>query len=228
MRFEPALEAGVLVRRYKRFLADITLDDGEVVTMHCANTGAMAGCADPGSRVWYSTSSNPKRKYPHSWEIVENARGESICVNTARANQIVGEALADGSIELDIGQPLRRETPIPGESGRFDFGNDDTVVEVKSVTLSEGDKGAFPDAVSDRATRHVRALMHCRSNGLRAILLFFVPHTGIRHVTTADEIDPLYAETLREAVDAGVEVVAFGCDVTPDHIAIAGRLPIYL
>ena len=234
MRFSPPLERGLLVRRYKRFLADVEVAGRGVVTMHCANTGAMLGCDTPGSRAWFSTSDNPKRKYPHSLELVEvrdGARACTVCVNTARPNAVVEEALATGKIaELRHG-PRRREVAIPGEPGRFDFalGEDPaTFVEVKSVTLCRDGVGAFPDAVSERARRHVEALARCVARGNRSVLLFCVPHTGIRRVTVADDIDPRYGEAVREAVAAGVEVLAYGCVVTPEEVAIERALPLEL
>ena len=234
MRFSPPLAPGVLVRRYKRFLADVDVAGRGVVTMHCANTGAMLGCDTPGSPVWFSTSCNPKRKYAHSLELVEvadGARACTVCVNTARPNAIVEEALAAGEI-VELGDGAwRREVAIPGEPGRFDFalGEDRaTFVEVKSVTLCRDGVGAFPDAVSERARRHVQALARCVRNGHRAVLLFCAPHTGIRRVTVADDIDPGYGEAVREAVAAGVEVLAYGCVVTPEEVAIAAALPVDL
>ena len=234
MKFVPPLAPGVLVRRYKRFLADVEVAGRGVVTMHCANTGAMLGCDTPGSPVWFSTSANPKRKYRHSLELVEvtdGGRSCTACVNTARPNTIVGEALAAGRIAELGNAPVRREVAIPGESGRFDFalgGAVPTLVEVKSVTLCREGIGAFPDAVSARARRHVEALTRCVGAGRRAVLLFCVPHTGIRRVTAADDIDPDYGAALRAAVAAGVKVLAYGCVVTPKEVAIAGALPVDL
>ena len=234
MRFVPPLEPGTLVRRYKRFLADVRLRGRGVVTMHCANTGAMLGCSEPGSPVWFSTSDNPKRKYRHSLELVEVADGGRsclACVNTARPNRLVEEALVAGRI-AEVGPVTpRREAPIPGEPGRFDFrldGPSPVFIEVKSVTLCRDGVGAFPDAVSKRASRHVDVLARQVRTGHRAILLFCAPHTGIRRVTVADDIDPRYGAAVREAVSVGVEVLAYGCVVTPKRIAVDGALPVEL
>ena len=224
----------MLVRRYKRFLADVEVPGRGVVTMHCANTGAMLGCDTPGSPVWFSTSANPKRKYTHSLELVEVLDGAApctVCVNTARPNAIVEEALADGNIVELAGAPLQREVAIPGESGRFDFAlrtDPVTYVEVKSVTLCRDGVGAFPDAVSVRARRHAEALARCVAAGSRAVLLFCVPHTGIRRVTLADEIDPEYGAAVRRAAAAGIEVLAYGCVVTPAELAVERALPVEL
>ena len=227
MRFEPALRQGLLVRRYKRFLADVETSKGCEMTIHCANTGAMTGCADPGSRVWYSTSPNVHRKYRHSLEIVEDADGHLIGVNTARANGLVVEALSGGILPGFAGtSPIRREVAIPGESGRFDLLVDDVFVEVKSVTLRLADSGAFPDAVSVRATRHVDALARLARSRIGAALVFCVLHNGIDRVRPADEIDPDYGRALRRAVDVGVRVLALRCSVTVYGIAPAGLLPV--
>ena len=226
MKFDPPLRSGVLIRRYKRFLADVEID-GHTTTIHCANTGAMLGCSEPGSRVWFSTSSNRKRKYPHSLEIVETHGSHRACVNTLQINRIVEEALVSRVIDIGV-DPLgkvRREVAIPGESGRFDFCVDETFVEVKSVTYERGGVGCFPDAVSARATRHVRALRRCRTDGMRTILLFCAPHSAINKVTTADRIDPVYGVAVRDALAQGVEVMAFGCIVSPEEVAVTHSIP---
>ena len=226
MKFELPLQNGVLIRRYKRFLADVEIE-GHLKTMHCANTGAMLGCSDPGSRVWFSTSNNTKRKYPHSVEIVETAESQRVCVNTLQINRIVEEALVNRVIDIGSGPSSKviREVAIPGESGRFDFCVDETLIEVKSVTYEQGGVGYFPDAVSTRATRHARALGRCRTDGIRTILLFCAPHSGVNKVMTADRIDPVYAAAVRDALEQGVEVMAFGCLISPDEIAVTHSIP---
>jgi sugar fermentation stimulation protein A len=222
------------VRRYKRFLADVILPSGARVTMHCPNTGAMTGCATPGSRVWYSTSANSTRKYAHTLEIIETEQGDRVGVNSARANAVVAEALAAGRIDALQSRSWTREVAIPDASGRFDFllqTNEGLpcFVEVKSVTLKlDGDSGGFPDAVSARARRHVAALAQVCAMDVRAALLFCVQHTGIRRVRPADHVDPAYGDALRAAVAGGVEVLAYGCAVTPTGIEIERRLPVEL
>ena len=232
MIFPAPLLQGRLLRRYKRFLADVEMPGGEVLTVHCPNTGAMTGCSRPGSTVWLSDSANARRKYRFTLEIV--AAGEHrVCVNTARANQIVAEGIESGRVPPLSGYAeLRREPPIPGGEGRFDFLLTDPRkgschVEVKSLTLAlEDGWGAFPDAVSDRALRHVRALIHCREErGERAVLLFCVMHTGVRIATTADGVHPAYGEIVREAMEVGVEVHAWGSAIGAKGIHLTGELP---
>lgn len=256
MIFEPPLAQGVLLRRYKRFLADIAVAPRQGarrkhMTIHCANTGAMTGCAEPGSTVWYSTSSNPRRKYPHTLELVRDAEGNLIGVNTARANGLVVEAAAAGLVPgLPVAprrRPpsaaaalahafLRREVAVAeavaGERGRFDLVVGDVFVEVKTVTLKvaggSAGEGAFPDAVSVRATRHAAALTAAARGGRKAALVFCVLHAGIRWVRPADEIDPAYGAALRTAAASGVRVCALACRLSPRGISPRGPLPVRL
>ena len=220
---------GRLVRRYKRFLADIESADGRIFTAHCPNTGAMTGCNLPGSEVWYSESDNPKRKYRHTLEVVVTTLGR-IGVNTSRANKLVAEAIAEQQLDELAGYDVvRAEAAIPDEKGRFDFlleGPNSCYVEVKNLTLSLGNGlGSFPDAVSDRAVKHVRALSRQVALGHRAVLVFCVQHTGVRSTTTADDIHPEYAVALGEAMAGGVEVVAYGCSIERDEIRLTGSVP---
>lgn len=220
----PPLYAGRLVRRYKRFLADIETPQGPI-TAHCPNTGAMSGCAEPDSRVWYSISDNPKRKYAATLELVETAGG--LCsVNTGRANHLVAEALTTGPLRERLGSGrLRAEVKVPDTSSRFDFcievadpeaeaageSRISEYIEVKSVTLLQTDGwGAFPDAVSDRATRHIQELVRQLEMGRRATLVFCTQHAGITKICPAAAIDPTYAEQLVLAHSLGVQVLALG------------------
>jgi sugar fermentation stimulation protein A len=234
MNFEPPLRLGRLVRRYKRFLADIVTECGESLTIHCPNPGAMTGCDAEGSRIWYSTSRNASRKYPHSLEIVETKESYLVGVNPSRANRIVGEALEAGSIAAFGGTSVDREVPMPDETGRFDFRlrdteNRDCFIEVKSVSLlRDRGLGAFPDAKSARALRHVEALQRACERGTRGALVFCVQHNGIEWVTTADDVDPQYGAALRRAHGAGVEVYAFRACVSPQRIVLRESLPVVL
>jgi sugar fermentation stimulation protein A len=227
------LRQGRLLKRYKRFLADVELDSGEQLTVHCPNTGAMTGCAEPGSRVWLSHSDNPKRKYAYTWQLVENSAGAMICIHSALANGLVAERLQNSGIaELAGYKEWQREVKLVSGS-RIDFFHPlsknlpDCYMEVKSVTLDCGDGlGAFPDAVSQRAAKHLRELIELRQQGARAVLLFAVLHEGIDRVKAAEHIDPRYAQSLREALAAGVEVIALKADFTPSGLALGKPLSI--
>ena len=235
MRFSTPLEAGRLVRRYKRFLADIVSDAGEALCIHCPNTGSMLNCMGEGARVWFQRSNDPRRKLPGTWELVETPQGRLACVNTARANRLVEEALLDGVIEELAGFiALRREVAYGLENSRVDFRLDypagPAYVEVKSVTLGFGDTAvaAFPDAITLRGAKHLRELAALARDGVRAVQLYCVNLTGIEAVRPASEIDPLYAAALREAVAAGVEVLAYGVEISPEEIRLSRRLPVIL
>ncbi|MAD43629.1 MAG: DNA/RNA nuclease SfsA [Oceanospirillaceae bacterium] len=237
MKYDAPLVSGRLLRRYKRFLADIMLDDGREVTAHCPNTGSMKHCADPDSRVWLWDSHNPKRKYQLTWEWVEVDGCFRACVNTVRANQLVEEALQQGRIqELAGDYDIRREPRV--DDGRLDFlltgqqsGDIDTYIEVKSVTLlSESDAGlgSFPDAVTERGLKHLRRLQALKAAGHRALLLFCVPHEGIDRVQAAADIDPAYAAALAEVAASGVEVLAYRVSFSEWGMVLDTRLPVML
>jgi sugar fermentation stimulation protein A len=227
MRFEAPLTAGILLRRYKRFLADVTID-GRAETAHCANPGSMLGLAESGSRIWLSTSSNPTRKLRLSWELVESAAG-LVGINTGYANRLAEEALRAGRIEALKGYgSLRREVAY-GEGSRVDFLLEDAArppcyVEVKSVTLKRGETAEFPDAVTARGTRHLRELIAMRQAGFRAVMLFLAQRGDCRRLTIARDIDPAYDAALGQARQAGVEMLAYFCDVGPGGIELAGKL----
>ena len=236
MKYELTLIEGTLINRYKRFLADVRLQDRSEITVHCPNTGSMKRCAEPGSKVWISDSANPKRKYRYTWEWVEVDSKYRVCVNTARPNQIIGEALEAREIEsFDDYESLQREPKV--EDGRLDFCQllDDgrrCWIEVKSVTLLEEDNGlgCFPDAVTDRGRKHLLRLQALKEEGDRAVLLFCVPHEGIREVTVAEHIDSKYAQTLREVMASGVEVMAAKVTFAKDDsgLEVSGLLPLVL
>jgi len=214
------LQSATLLKRYKRFLADVVMETGETTTIHCANTGAMTGCAEPNSTIWYSTSDNAKRKYPHSWEFTQTSTNHLICINTIRANQLAEQAIVNNKIkELKNVQQLKREVKYGNENSKVDFWLVDenaieTFVEVKSVTLLENQQGFFPDTVTTRGQKHLRELMEIAQQGKRAVLLFAVLHTGINSVTAAAHLDPKYSELLTQAFDAGVEVIAYKMECT--------------
>ncbi|WMI99096.1 DNA/RNA nuclease SfsA [Pseudomonas chlororaphis subsp. aurantiaca] len=235
MRFHPPLEEGRLVRRYKRFLADIETIGGELLTIHCPNTGSMFNCMVEGGQVWFSRSNDPKRKLPGTWEISETPQGRLACVNTARANTLVEEALRAGVIaELNGFTALKREVPYGQENSRIDFCLDypdgPAFVEVKSVTLGfDGSAvAAFPDAVTQRGAKHLRELACLARDGIRAVQLYCVNLSGVEAVRPAEEIDPGYAAALREAVASGVEVLAYGVRLTAEEVCIERRLDVLL
>lgn len=222
MSFESPLQPATLVKRYKRFLADVILADGSETTIYCANTGAMTGCAEPGSTIWYSQSENPKRKYPLSWELSQTPDGHTICVNTAKANQWVEQAITQNVIgELAGYASLRREVKYGSENSRIDFLLEDPqreacYIEVKSCTLLHEGNGYFPDAVSTRGQKHLRELIEMKQQGYRAVLLFAVLHSGINSVQAAAHIDPKYAQWLDIAKQQGVEVLAYKAKLSPE------------
>ncbi len=242
MRFYPPLQSATLLKRYKRFLVDVRLANGSQTTLHCPNTGSMKNCQPEFATVWYSRSDNPKRKFPCTWELVEvpvhfgnKITQTRACINTGRANSLVEEALANKVIPALAGYSLiRREVKYGQEGSRIDFllTEDDLpncYIEVKSVTLAMGDgRGEFPDAVTTRGQKHLRELMDVVSRGDRAVLLYCVQHTGIERVSPADSIDPVYGELLRQAMTAGVEVLVWGCSITPEVITLDRELALVL
>ncbi len=233
MLFEPPLEQGRLLKRYKRFLADIETASGELLTIHCPNTGSMFNCMQEGGAVWFSRNDDPKRKLPGTWELSETPQGRLACVNTARANALVEEALRAGVLsELNGFTALRREVPYGEERSRIDFRleypDGPAYVEVKSVTLGYADSNvaAFPDAVTVRGAKHLRELATLARNGVRAVQLYCVNLSDIEAVRPALEIDPRYAAALGEAVAAGVEVLAYGVEISPRQIQVVRRLAV--
>ncbi|MEF1170915.1 DNA/RNA nuclease SfsA [Vibrio sinaloensis] len=233
MKFEPVLEPATLIQRYKRFLADITLPDGSERTIHCANTGAMTGCATPGNAVWYSTSDNPKRKYPNSWELTETAQGHRICINTARANQLAVEAIQSGTIgELQGYDQLQTEVKYGNENSRIDIllnseNKPKCYIEVKSVTLLDeklAGQGYFPDAVTTRGQKHLRELSEMAQSGHRAVLLFTVLHSGIEKVSAAHHIDAKYSQLLKTAQEQGVEVMCYKAELSNSEMKLVNAI----
>ncbi|MFP9471154.1 DNA/RNA nuclease SfsA [Pectobacterium brasiliense] len=232
MNYTPRLQPARLIKRYKRFLADVVTPEGETLTLHCANTGAMTGCATPGDTVWYSTSDNPKRKYAQSWELTETQQNHWICVNTLRANTLLYEALLENRIEELAGYPdVKTEVKYGTENSRVDLllqapDRIDCYIEVKSVTLLQHECGYFPDAVTLRGQKHLRELQQMVANGKRAVLFFAVLHSGIQQVSPARHIDPRYAELFTEAQRAGVEILCYGSTLCPDGIRLTHKLPL--
>ena len=223
MQFDPPLMAGVLVRRYKRFLADVEIE-GRFETVHCANPGSMLGLAEPASPIWLSSSDNPARKLRLTWELVK-AKGALVGINTAYANRLAEEAIRAGRIEALAGYAeLRHEVPY-GEGSRIDFrlagpGRPPCYVEVKSVTLKRQEAAEFPDSVTARGARHLRELSAMARAGARAVMLFVAQRGDCRRLAVAADIDPGYGAELMRAREAGVEVLAYACQVSPAAIEI--------
>ena len=235
MRFSSTLIEATLARRYKRFLADVVLPSGEVMTVHVANPGAMTGLDRPLSRVWLSDSGNTLRKYPHTWELVETDLGsgpEIVGVNTAQPHQLVADALEAGLIpELRNYPTIRREVKY-GDNSRVDFLLDDPTrrpcyLEIKNVHLMRKPRLAeFPDSVTVRGAKHMRELAGVLASGARAVLLFVIQIPSAERFSVARDVDPGYAAAFDRARALGVEVLAWRCKVTLDGIEIAAPLPI--
>ena len=230
MQLPQPLLPGRLLRRYRRFFAEVELFDGQVVTAHTPNTGSMRQCADPGQRVLLSLSANPARKLLYSWELVE-VNGHWADVNTLRANRVVEEALRAGAIADFAGCTVRPE--FPWGASRFDFllerAGERTLLEVKSVTLCCGDHLAcFPDAVTERGQKHLRGLLQAKKEGWRAAVLFLVQRGEANGFTPADAVDPRYGQLLRAAVAGGVEALAYRTRVTATEVQIDRGVPVVL
>ena len=227
MKIAPPLFPATFEKRYKRFFADVRTPSGELLTLHCPNTGSMKNCLVEGSPCWYSLSDNPKRTLPGTLEIVTSSQGNLAGVNTSRPNYLVREVIeADLVPELQGYSQIRTEVRYGEEKSRIDLLLEDRslgqcYVEVKNVTLDMGDGLAtFPDAVTSRGTKHLRELMAMVAAGHRAVLFFCVQLTGVQRMEVAAEIDPGYAATLSEAVAAGVEVIAWRASIGADQIVL--------
>jgi len=237
MRFASPLIPATLARRYKRFLADVVLESGDLTTVHVANPGAMTGLDRPLSRVWLSDSANPLRKLRYSWELVETDLGsglELVGVNTGMPHQLVAEALERGLIpELRDYPSVRREVRY-GVSSRIDFlltapQRPPCYLEIKNVHLMRRPRLAeFPDCVTERGAKHLRELAAMRITGARAVLLFVIQIGSAGSFAVARDIDPAYAAGFRQAREQGVEMLAWRCNIDLDGIAIAARVPIAL
>jgi sugar fermentation stimulation protein A len=235
MRFPAPLVPATLVKRYKRFLADVVLPSGETVTAHCANPGAMTGLNVPGARVWLSKSQNPKRKLAHSWELIEVDLGggsELVGINTSHPNALAGEAIAAGAIpELTGYASLRREVKY-GKNSRVDFllegpSRPPCYVEVKNVHLMRAAGLAeFPDAVTKRGAKHLVELSDMVAAGARAVMLYLVQIGSAERFALARDIDPGYGLAFDAARAAGVEAIARRCRLTHDGIEVAEAVKI--
>lgn len=232
MRFNDKLRPGRLIKRYKRFLADVEMLDGSVLTGYTPNTGSMRSCSEPGSNIWLSRSQNQNRKHAYTWELTETAAGVLVGINTGMTNKVVREGIEQGIVTELQGYPaLTEEVRYGKENSRIDLllRNDEQsccYVEVKNVTWVESAIAFFPDAVTQRGSKHLRELIQMVREGHRAVLLFCIMRADAEILQPADRVDPAYGETLRAAIDAGVEVYAYFATVTLEGIELNSPVPI--
>ncbi len=229
MRFPSPLQRGRLVKRYKRFLADVVLDDGRTLTATCPNTGSMLGLTEPGATVWLSKSDSLTRKYAHTWELIETDLGQGpslVGINTNHPNRLVAEAIEARRIKPLSGYgSLRREVKY-GEASRIDILLEDAkkgrcYVEIKNVHLMRAHGLAeFPDCVTARGIKHLRELAQMVGQGHRAVMLYLIQRTDAQRFQLARDLDPTYGEAFALAVSAGVEVMAFSCRMSRDEIVL--------
>jgi len=230
MDFPSPLARGTLVSRYKRFFADVVLDDGREVTAHCPNPGAMLGLNAPGLPAWLSRSDDPKRKLAHTLELVE-ADGGLVGINTMHPNRLVAEALAADAIPEVAGYDVHRREVRYGANSRVDFlleapGRPACWLEVKNCHLRRaGTLAEFPDCVAARSTRHLRELTAMVAAGNRAVALIVVQRTDCDGFSACADLDPIFAAGLEAAADAGVEVLVYACAMTPQAVTIDRRIP---
>ena len=232
MQFPDPLIRGALIQRYKRFLADVELESGDVVTAHSANSGSMMGLTEPGAEVWLSPARNPDRKLRYSWELIRIGDG-FVGVHTGHPNRIVEEAIkADRIPELTGYDRVRREVKY-GRNSRIDLllehdGRPPCYVEIKSVTLRRADRAEFPDAVTARGTKHLGELSNVVAAGERAVMLYLIQREDCRVFSVAGDIDPDYAAALIKARTAGVEVLCYACRLTTYAIELDRAVPLDL
>jgi len=228
LNFKQSLVHGTLIKRYKRFLADVKLDDGTEVIAHCTNSGSMKSCLENGAEVYLTPVTDPKRRTKFTWEMIK-INGSWVGINTANPNKLAFEAISAGLItELSGYTNVKREV-VFGDS-RFDIfaenENEQCFVEVKNVSLKEGKYALFPDAVTTRGQKHLKTLMEVKAAGIRAVMLYIVQRTDVEVFAPAIDIDQEYAKGLKQAVNAGVEVIVFQVEVTPEEIYIKKKLPV--
>jgi len=230
LKFEKELVHGKLIKRYKRFLADIELDTGEVVVAHCTNSGSMKSCLENGAEVYLTPVDDPKRKTKFTWEMIK-INGDWVGINTGNPNKLAFEAISNGEIPgLDGYTTVKREVKF-GDS-RFDVyaenEQEKCFVEVKNVSMKENEYALFPDAVTTRGQKHLKTLMEVKKQGMRAVMLYIIQRSDVQIFAPAKEIDPAYAELLKEAQTAGVEIFPMQAKVTPTEITLSKKLPFEL
>lgn len=232
MQFKSPLVRGKLVRRYKRFMADVVLDSGGTVTAACPNTGSMLGLTDVGNGVWLSRSESPTRKYPHTWELVEIPNQGLVGINTAQPNRIVAEAIGKGKISDLRGYATLRNEVKYGENSRIDILLEDTkrppcYVEIKNVHFfREPGLAEFPDCVTERGTKHLVELSNMVKEGARAIMIYLIQCRNPSRFALADDKDRTYFDEFRRARAAGVEALALTCHVSTSEITVDRNIPV--
>ena len=232
MKFPTPLIRAKLNKRYKRFLADVTCDDGTEMTVHCANPGSMMGLTAAGSEVWLSDSNNPKRKLRYSWELIAVGNG-LVGINTAHPNRLVEEAITAGQLPELRGYGTPRREVKYGRNSRIDLllqddEKADCYVEVKNVTLMrQAGLAEFPDAKTARGTKHLEELALMAEAGHRAVMFYLVQRSDCRSCTIAADIDPAYAAALVDAQARGVETLCYDCDISPEGISLKASLPFH-
>lgn len=230
MKFEKELIHGTLIKRYKRFLADIELDTGEVVVAHCTNSGSMKSCLENGAEVYLTPVDDPKRKTKFTWEMIK-INGDWVGINTGNPNKLAFEAISAGQIPgLEEYTTVRREVKF-GDS-RFDVfaenKQEKCFVEVKNVSMKQNDYALFPDAITTRGQKHLKTLIEVKKQGMRAVMLYIIQRSDVEIFAPAKEIDPEYAVLLKEAFAAGVEIFPMQAKVTPHKITLVKKLPFEL
>ncbi len=228
----PELTKGILVKRYKRFLADVELASGEIITVHCPNSGSMKGCAIPGSDVWLSESDNPKRKYKHTWELAQ-VPDTMIGINTLIPNKLVKKSIESGLIEELNGYESVKAEVKTSEHTRLDLmlekeNGEKCYVEIKNCTLVEDGIAKFPDAVTTRGQKHLEELEDLVSKGHRGVIFYLIQRMDARTFTPADYIDQKYGEKLRKAVKNGVEIITRDTNLDTQLIRIRNKVPVIL
>jgi sugar fermentation stimulation protein A len=232
MRFQTPLIEATLIRRYKRFLADIRLPDGQEVTAHCPNPGAMLGLKDDGARIWVEPNNDPRKKLKYAWRLVDLGAGHLAGIDATLPNRVVAEALKAGRIPELTGYGTIRPEQRYGQNSRIDFllgepGRPDAYVEIKNVHLRrDGDWAEFPDCVTARGAKHLAELSRISADGGRAVMLYLVQRTDCARFRLAPDLDPAYARAFDAARAAGVEMLCYGSRITPEGVWLDKPLPV--
>lgn len=230
MEFNNPLIHGHLIKRYKRFLADIKLDNGDIITAHCTNSGSMKSCLEDNAEVYLSPVNDPKRKTKFTWEMIKIG-GDWVGINTGNPNKLAFEAVKNGQIDKLRGYTeVQREVKF--DDSRFDvMAKNETetcFIEVKNVTYKEGNYALFPDAITSRGKKHLETLVKVKEHGMRAVMLYIIQRMDVEIFSTAKNIDPEYAKTLKKAYSKGVEIIPLQVKVTPESILFVKELPFKL